>query len=389
MKRIVPILLILSLLLTLGGCGHKKKEETGLLKIGVLEPLTGKYAAEGMRETLGIQYANTSTPTVQLGGKTYRIELTIKDNGSDPAQSAQAAQELVDDGCAVVLGSCGDELCLAASDAFFAAGVPAIAASGIDPAVTSGNDHYFRIAALPELQGAVLAGYARKNLSVRTAYCLSQAGSEADAALVRAFRSRAEALEMKVTVAEFPANNVDFTAYLTAAKEEGAGVIFAPCAIQYAQRLIEQADFLEGAIPFLSDRRWEDPAILSALGEKELAVYVSTAYAEGADSTFDAGFREWLNGSEDALASNGGSDAVTPESVLGYDAYFTALSAAKSAGSADKADILAILPGVTHMGIAGSCAFDEDGAAVRNTLWVERANQKTGTWDFVSPARAG
>ena len=386
-KRIISILLILCLLATLCACGRKKKEETGLLKIGVLEPLTGKYGAEGMRETLGIQYANNVAPTVKLGGKTYRVELTIRDNASDAARAAEAAQELVDAGCAVVLGSYGDELSAAASDVFRAAGVAAVAATCGDASLTRGNDHYFRIGALPEQQGAALAAFAQKTLGVKSAYCLVESGNAADAALARAFRTAADALGLTVVAAEFPPNSLDFTAYLNAAKEEGNGVIFAPCELRYAQRLVEQAAGLEGVAPFLADARWRDPSILAALQETELSVYVSAAYAEGADSAFDAGFKEWMTESVDALSYNGGSDAVTAESVLGYDAYFTVLGAAGMADSADKADILAILPRAGREGSAGSFTFDEDGGAVRNVLWVEKANQKTPGWELVTSAK--
>ncbi len=389
MKRVLTILLTVCLLLSLFGCGRKSREETGLLKIGVLEPLSGKYAAEGMRETLGIQYANNAQPTIRLKGKTYRVELMIRDDASDPAVAAQAARELVDGGCSVVIGSYGDELSKAASDVFLAAGVPAIAATCSDASLTRGNDHYFRIGALPELQGSVLAAYAKKSLGLKSVYCLARSGSETDAALLRAFRETAEALELKVVAAEFPLNNTEFTYYLNAAKEEGAGAVFAPCELQYAQRLIEQAAEIEGAVPFLADARWRDGAILDALQETELAVYVSAAYAEGADSTFDAGFKAWLNENSEAMSYNGGSDTVTVQSVLGYDAYCTALSAAEMSESADKADILAILPSVRHAGSAGSFSFDADGGAVRTALWIEKADPKTPGWTLVTAAKFG
>ena len=389
MKRLVILFLTICLLLTLGACGRRSKEETGLMKIGVLEPLSGKYAAEGMRETLGIQYANNVQPTVKLGGRTYRVELMIRDDGSDPAQAAQAAQELVDGGCAVVLGSYGDELSKAASDVFLAAGVPAVAATCSDASLTDGNDHYFRIGALPELQGSALAAYAKKTLGLKSVYCLARAGSETDASLLRAFRAAAETLDLKVTAAEFPLNNTDFSFYLNAAKEEGAGAIFAPCELHYAQRLIEQAAETEGAVPFLADARWRDAAILEALQETELTVYVSAMYAEGADSSFDAGFKAWLSDNSEALAYNGGTDAVTAQSVLGYDAYFTALNAAEMSKSADKADILAILPSVRRDGSAGSFSFDADGGAVRSALWIEKADPKTPAWTLAGTAKLG
>ncbi len=383
MKRFFAILLTVWILLTLGACGRKAKEESGLIRIGVLEPLSGEYSAEGKREALGIQYANASTPAIQLNGKTYRIELVLRDNGSDAAQSAAAAAQLVDAGCAAVIGSWGDELSAAASSVFLSAGVPAVSCSGSDPTLTRGNDHYFRISALPEFQGRVLAHFADRTLGVKSAYCLVRNGSEEDAALLRAFRETAEALGMKVTAAEFPVNNVDFTPYLNAAKEAGAGVIFAPCELRYAQRIVEQAD-PNDTPPVLADTRWEDDSIPAALQEKEFAVYITAAYAEGADSAFDAGFKTWMAETDDALAYNGGSDVIRAESVLGYDAYFTVLDAARAASSADKADILAILPGIAHAGAAGSFSFDADGAAQRSALWIRKADPAAAQWELLA-----
>ena len=389
MKRIATYLLIICLLLPLGGCGRKSREEVRVLRIGVLEPNDGRLGAEGLRETLGIQYANATTPTVQLNGKTYQVELVLRDNESDPLLSAQAASELVEAGCAVVLGSYGAELSAAASDVFRAAGVAAIAADCDDPSVTAGNDHYFRIGALPEFQGSVLAAFARKTLSAKTAYCLAEIGSGSDEALIRRFQETASEQGMKLVTAAFPPNCVDFTPYLSAAAEEGASVIFVPCEIRYAQRILEQAAALESAPVFLADDRWRDEAILTALRETSLTVYVASAYAEGASPEFEKGFREWLESNSEAFASNGATDTVSAESALGCDAYSTALAAAKQAGSADKADILAILPRISRTGVTGFCAFDADGGAVRKSLWIERLKGGAEDWELVGEAKVG
>lgn len=396
MKRVISVILLCCALLTLSACGRKHKEETGLLRIGVLEPMSGEYAAQGLREALGVQYANNEKPTVRLNGKTYRIDLMIADNESDPVRSAEAAQELVDAGCAVVIGSYGAELSKAASDVFLRAGVPAIAASCDDPSVTSGNDHYFRIGALPELQGSVLASFAKKKLGVKCVYCLIRSGSGEDAALARSFRSTAEALGIKVVTAEFPANTVDFTPYLSAAREEDAGAIYAPCEIQYGQLLIGQMELTEkeredkkSLPPVLADARWQDKEILNALEEKAVSVYSTAAYAEGGNAQFDESFVNWLRDSSEAFASNGANDSVSAESVLGYDAYYTALAAVESAGSADHADILAILPSVSHDGVSGSVSFDADGGAVRSGMWVLKAVPKTQNWESMGQVKAG
>ena len=394
MKRIISVILLCCALLTMSACGRKNKEETGLLRIGVLEPMSGEYAAHGLREALGVQYANNEKTSVRLNGKTYRIELTLADNASDPERSAAAAQELVDAGCAVVIGSYGAELSKAASDVFLRAGVPAIAASCDDPSVTSGNDHYFRIGALPELQGSVLASFAKKKLNVKCIYCLVRSGSEEDAALLLSFRKTAEALGIRVVTAEFPASTVDFTPYLSAAREEDAGAIYAPCEMRYGQMLIEQMELTEkekdekkSLPPVLADARWQDKEILTAAEEKAVTVYTSAAYAEGGNAQFDERFANWLHDSSEAFASNGGNDAVTAESVLGYDAYYTALAAVESAGSADHADILAILPSISHEGVGGSVSFDADGGARRNSMWVCKASPRTQSWELVGAVK--
>ena len=382
MKRYISILIALSLLLTLCACGRKKKEEIGVLRIGVLEPMSGKYAAQGMRETLGVQYANTLNDTLKLKNKTYRVELVILDNASDPQRAAECAQELVDAGCSVVIGSYGAELSKAASDVFLRAGVPAIAASCDDPSVTTGNDHYFRIGPLPDLQGSVLANYSKRNLYAKSACCLVQSGSELDAALMSAFRSEAEGMGMKVNVVEFPAGTVDFEPYFTMIMEGNPHVIFAPCALANALLIIEQATGQKDLPPIMADARWRSAATLKALEDTGITLYIAAAYTEGANSSFDAEFKEWLRTTEGALAYNGESDVIYPESVLGYDAYLTALSAAELSGSADRADILAILPTVMRDGVSGTCSFDEDGGAVRSAMWIEKANAKNGTWDY-------
>ena len=75
---------------------------------------------------------------------------------------------------------------------------------------------------------------------------------------------------------------------------------------------------------------------------------------------------------------------IAAVTVMGYDAYFTALEALKAAGSTDAADVLAALPGVTYTGISGSIAFDEIGDAIRDTAFIKRANTSDNVWDFVA-----
>ena len=89
-----------------------------VVKIGVFEPASGDSGAGGKQEMLGMQYANYETPTVEIGGETYTVELVYADNGSSTDKAPSAAQQLVSSGVSVVLGSYGSGVSIAGSQSF-------------------------------------------------------------------------------------------------------------------------------------------------------------------------------------------------------------------------------------------------------------------------------
>ncbi len=389
MKKIIALVLVACMALALCACGGSsdKDSKEKVVKIGVYEPQSGKNGAGGKQEILGMQYANLKTPTVEIGGETYKVELVYADNESDDAKAVTAATDLISAGCAVILGSYGSSVAIAAAETFNSAGVAAIGVTCTNPQVTEGNDSYFRICFLDPFQGTVHANFANEQFGAKTAYCLGELGNDYDQGLINYFTQAAEALGMKVVKGDFPENNSDFTSYLTTAKNEGADVIFAPCSIQYAQLIVEQAAAQGIDIPLLGPDTWDSNQILGAAQGKDIEIFVSTFYAEGADPDFEAGFKAWLNENSEAMTNNGGNDLISAVSVMGYDAYHVALEAMKKAGSVDKADILAAMPGVTYTGVSGAIAFDEIGDAVRDSAFIKSANTENNVWDFVTAAK--
>ena len=401
MKKTIAIVLALVMLLALCACGNSgsgnsgnggsgsggsgaKQDGNPVVKIGVYEPLSGANGAGGKQEYLGMQYANYKTPTVEIGGTTYTVELVVADNESSDDKAVTAASTLVSGGASVVLGSYGSSVSIAGSATFEEAGLSVIGVTCTNPQVTEGNDHYYRICFLDPFQGTVLANFAHDELGADTVYCLGQLGNDYDQGLINYFKQAAEELSMTVITAEFPENNADFTSYLNNAKSEGADVVFAPCSIQYAQLIVEQSASQGIGLPLLAGDTWDSNVILGAAQGKDVDIYVSTFYAEGGDPSFESGIKEWINSNSEAKTNNGGDDMIAAVTVMGYDAYYTALEAMKKAGSVDKADILAIMPEVTYTGVSGSIAFDKVGDAVRDTAYIKQANTSDNVWDFVA-----
>ena len=390
MKKILAFVLVTVMLAAcLVACGDGKGGDK-VLKIGIFEPASGANGAGGKQESLGIKYANSVQPTVEIDGETYKVELVEVDNQSADDKASTAASELVNKGVSVVLGSYGSSVSIAASPVSIAAaptfeqaGVPAIGITCTNPQVTEGNKHYFRICFLDPFQGAVLANYAWDQ-GIRTAYTLAELGNAYDLGLASSFKTAFEKLGGKVIADNFPANQADFTSYITNAKSSGAEAIFSPTSISYAQLIIEAVATQNAGIPIYAGDTWDSNVILDAAKGKDVTINITTFYQEGGNKEFDDGFKKWLNADAANLTNNGGNDIVSAVSAMGYDAYFVALEAAKKAKSTEPAKIMEALWGVEYKGVTGDIKFDStNGDADRKVAYIKAADTKTGQWVFV------
>ena len=384
MKKILSLVLACAMMFTLcavlTSCGENNGSGEKVIKLGVFEPATGDSASGGKKEMLGVQYANSKTPTVEIGGEEYKVELVYGDNGSDSSKAPTAASQLVSQGVAMILGSYGSGVSMAAGPIFGDAGLAALGITCTNPNVTAGNDYYFRICFLDPFQGTVLANFATEKFNAKTAYLLGEQGNEYDQGLITFFKKAFEEAGGKVVTASFPKDSSDFTTYLNQAKDEGADVIFTPVSIAYATQIISQASKLGINIPFLGSDTLDDNKVLDAAKGTDIKLYVSTFYQEGGSPEFDNGIKEYINSNADAKTANGGDDTISAVTAMGYDSYYVALEAIKKANSANPGDIKAALGGVTYSGVSGDIAFDEIGDAKRDTAYIKTADTATGTW---------
>ena len=398
MKKFFALMLALAMVLSLVACGGSKKEETKaesapeaakIVKIGVFEPQTGDNGAGGKQEILGMQYANYVQPTVEINGETYDVQLEIVDNRTTAENGPSAAAELINRDVSVVLGSYGSGVSMAGGAVFAEAGVPAIGVTCTNPQVTADCDVYFRICFLDPFQGTVLANYAYNELGVTTAYTLAMLGSDYDQGLVYYFTEAFEALGGTVVKEDFPEGSANFVSYVNNAKAAGAGVIFAPVSINYAQLIVEAsaAQGYEGAL--LGSDTWDNNKVIEAATGTDISAFVTTFYQEGGAPEFDSGIKEWLNANPDQMTNNGGNDMIAAVTAIGYDAYLTALEALKIAGSTDRAAVLEAMPQVSFEGVTGLIEFDDIGDAKRDGAFIKTANTETGVWDFVKVQTVG
>lgn len=382
MKKVLALVLTVLMILSASAMAEN------VIKVGVFEPASGDNGAGGKQEVLGIEYANSLVPTVEIGGEEYTVELVIVDNQSQTDKAVSAAQTLVSEGVSIVLGSYGSGVAMAGGDVFAQAQIPAIGCSCTNPNVTLLCDYYWRVCFLDPFQGTVMANFAMDEKQAQTAYVLTQLGDDYSTGLGYYFQQAFEGLGGTVVAETFTEGTSDFTAYLNNAINAGADVVFAPSSTTSASLIINQAASMNVPFAIMAGDTWESSVILEAAQGTGVEVYCSTFFDEKDESNpvaaeFVSGFKAWMNENADKLTNNGGNDIVAAVSALGYDGYMVAIEAIKAADSADPQAIAEALPGVTYTGVTGSIAFDENGDALKDMAYIKKVNNETGEFDFI------
>jgi len=389
MKRTLMIacmaLIALALVMPAFAGGGKQATED-VVKIGIFQAMSGSNGANGKMQNGGVEFAHSETPTVQIGGKTYKVEFVFADNQSSTAIAPSAAQTLVSAGVSIVIGSIGSGVSIAASDTFGDARIAYIGNTNTNPQVTLGNDHMFRLVYLDPFQGSVLASLAKERFTAKKAYVLARQGDDYSVGLAHYFM---ESFGRGNCIYEvFPEGTSDFSSYVATAKAQGVDVFMSPTSSEAAALIIDQAHSQALGVPILAGDTWDVNVILNAARGKNVKIYVTTFYQEGGTPQFDSGFKKWLNSNPTALANNGGNDMISAAAAVAYDGYYVVLEALKKAGSTDSRKVLEALRTVKINGVTGPIAFDNIGDAIRDTAYVKSCNTGNGTWEFVAVQRA-
>ena len=345
-KRCTALALALCLVLGLTGCTtyknfyeafFEKDKEQEVISIGVFEPLTGADAADAADEIRGIELAHEMFPEVM--GK--RVELVYADNQSDVEMAKTAAQQLVDSGVRLVLGSYKSTLSLAGSDIFDAADMPAIGITIKNPIVTQTNEFYFRVCFVDAFQGISAAHYVHDYLRQNDAVCFKQAGDDYADTMIEQFCQRMERLTAgtgTVTVLEYPEGTEDFSVYLKRVGATGFKAVFFPCSAQNAYKVLQQAEPL--GMRWIGNAQWEtlQDEARAASEDGNVSYLNGVTFVKGFDAA--SSVTPMTDRFKTAYAEKYGDDMPSENCALGFDAYLMALEGIRLSEDTDDGVIL-------------------------------------------------
>lgn len=349
-KIAIIMILIMTTSLLFTGCDtydnflaeffQKETQEITKVKIGIFEPLTGVEAAGAAEEIKGIELAHDIYPDV-LG---FPVELVYGDNQSDVAAAAVAAQELVDRGVSIVLGSYKSVLSLAGSDIFKASQTPAIGITCTNPIITQTNKYYFRVCFVDAFQGNSAAKYVLEHLEQDVAVALKREGDDYAAAMIEQFELKMGKMDEEgkgVTVIEYPEGTTDFSPYFKQIEATGATAVFFPSMATLGDEVVYQAVTAKYNFQWIGDEAWDNIMRANTNPLRDSAVYL-----EGV--SYISAFDESTNLSEmttifiDAYKKKYGKDQKPTDAMaLGFDAYLLALHGIKESVAFDQGALIA------------------------------------------------
>ena len=385
MKKVIALVLALVMVFALCACGSSASasstkaasSDEKVVKIGVFEPTSGQNAAGGKKEILGIEYAHSLNPTIDINGETYNIELVYADNASDAAKAPSAAQLLISNNVSAVIGTYGSGCAIAAGDLFAEAKIPAIGTSCTNPQVTLGNDYYFRIAYIDPFQGAVMASYALKN-GCKNCVVIVEAGDDYSAGFGNYFSEAMVNGGASCDTVTFQTGETDFSTIMANIKSKGYDGIFAPVSIETAPLIINQAREAGVDCQIMAGDTWDDISIAERAGANANGVFFS-AFFDASDTSneagveFNKGILEWIAADATRTENNGGAaDAISSVTPCGYDAYMAAYNAILAAQSTDGEAIRDAIASLEVKGlVTGDLKFDENGDAIKNYVAIK------------------
>lgn len=360
----------------------EEEEEAAIpdvIKIGVLDSLTGPHSAFGLGSYDGFQLGWKMYPEV-LGRP---IELVPVDTKSDKAESALGAERLVEEGVVAVLGTTTSSFSMAANEIYDQYGMPSVSGASTNPLVTTGKPYAFRTCFIDPFQGAVLARFAVEELGAKTAVLLVEITSDYSVGLANFFRDEwyriTEDKESILGYYSLMYGDTDFTGQLQAIKALDPDVIMAPNDYKEVGLMAQQAQDLGITAKILCGDGVDIPEFPEIAGPAVDNVYFSGHFHTDAATTDMA--MEFLA----AFAEEYDREPGTMEAT-GCDAYLVLRDAIERAGSVDGdaiRDALAATDGFE--GVTGVITIDANGDAQKSAVVMGFENQEKYLVTVVNP----
>jgi branched-chain amino acid transport system substrate-binding protein len=361
---------------------------SGVIKVGALGELTGSDAAVGdsfkNAADLAVKKIN-DTGGLEIGGKKYKIQLTMVDNGSLVDRSSALVYKLYEQNNVVaIIGPDEDRFAIPASETAERIEVSLITPRSTNfkttlDSLTGGPKKYvFRACLSDPDQGRLLAKFALEKLGIRKAAALYDDGIDNSRSIAESFKQAfADNGGQVVAFESYTSGDLYFTGQLTRIKASNPDVILLPNDFGDIPSQVHQARGLGISAAFLGSDSWGQADLLRQCGADCEGSYFSTAFSVDDPATVTQEF---------VAAYTSKYDRPPDETAaLTYDAFNLLWRALQAAGTTDREAIRnALAKTAQFTGVTGSIQFQPgSGDPIKSAAIVQIQH---GKFEFISNA---
>jgi branched-chain amino acid transport system substrate-binding protein len=334
-----------------------------LIKIGLLAPLTGPAAADGLSVQNSVKLA-VERVNADGGVLGKKVEFVSYDDRMDPKDAVALARKLIeqDKVVAVVAGSYSAPS-RAVAPIFQEEKIPAIAAYAVHPDVTKAGNYNFRNGFLGMVEGKAAAYAAVKMLKGKKIALLvsdNDFGRELSKGFKYYIDKYGKGAISIVSEQVYPMSEKDFKPYLTKIKEQNPDVIFSSGYYFQTGPVVKQAREMGIKAHILGEEGADSPKFLEIAGAAgEGFVIVTNLNRDDKRPQV----QKFLKTYEERYG-------IQPDMVgaSAYDAFMMICDAIKRAKSVKGADIRAAIAGIKdYSGLTGMVKkFTPEGEVVKD-----------------------
>lgn len=341
------------------------------IKVGLVASINGSLKPWGVDSQAGAELAvEEINKAGGINGK--QIELLVEDSNSQPEQGKTAAERLIAKGVVAIVGEVASGITAQIANAAADKKIPVVAVGATKTDLPGIGQHVFRVCYTDDLQGPVMATFAREVLKLNKVALVTDNKQPYSTYLSKTFKD--SFIKQGGTIVDeqfYESGNTQFSGLLTNLKTKSPDGLFLSGYFTEVGPLVRQAKEAGINAKFMGGDGWDSAEILTSGGDAILGSYFCNHYNNQEERPEVKGFLDKWKAKFNALPG-------TTMGALGYDAIALVADALKRSKDATKSEDVRVAISETENfpGVSGAITLKGmNGNPPKRALVVELAKE--------------